>query len=78
MLKFHFVIRFHDEVEITEKVTEFTRIEEGDNYKLVIKEVTKELSGKYTCKVVNDLGENTTSSSFTVYCEYLLSYFYFL
>ncbi|XP_075215544.1 obscurin isoform X3 [Lycorma delicatula] len=60
---------FHDEVEITEKVTEFTRVEEGDNYKLVIKEVTKELSGKYTCKVVNELGENTSSSTFTVYSK---------
>ncbi|XP_046661147.1 obscurin-like isoform X1 [Homalodisca vitripennis] len=61
---------FHNEVEITEKKTEFTRIEEGDNYKLIIKEVTTELSGKYTCKVSNELGKEETSSKFTVYCKF--------
>ncbi|XP_046661140.1 obscurin isoform X2 [Homalodisca vitripennis] len=60
---------FHNEVEITEKKTEFTRIEEGDNYKLIIKEVTTELSGKYTCKVSNELGKEETSSKFTVYSK---------
>ncbi|XP_054277504.1 obscurin-like isoform X6 [Macrosteles quadrilineatus] len=60
---------FHNEVEITEKKTEFTRIEEGDNYKLIIKEVTTELSGKYSVKVVNDLGKEESTSKFTVYSK---------
>nr|CAD7572365.1 unnamed protein product [Timema californicum] len=55
-----------NEVEITEKKTEYTKIEEGDNYKLIIKEVTTELSGKYSVKVVNDLGSNESDSTFTV------------
>ncbi|GLG93475.1 Obscurin [Gryllus bimaculatus] len=60
---------FLNEVEITEKKTEYTRIEEGDNYKLIIKEVTTETSGKYTCKLVNDMGSNESSSQFTVNCK---------
>ncbi|KAG8233550.1 hypothetical protein J437_LFUL013762, partial [Ladona fulva] len=58
-----------DEVEITEKKTEYTRIEEGDNYKLIIREVTTETSGKYSCKVFNDLGSTESSCSFTVHCK---------
>lgn len=54
------------DVEITETRKEYTRIEEGDNYKLIIKEVKTELSGKYTCKVKNEFGENESSSTLTV------------
>ncbi|XP_024939523.1 obscurin isoform X4 [Cephus cinctus] len=57
---------FLGDVEITETRKEYTRIEEGDNYKLIIKEVKTELSGKYTCKVKNEFGESESSSSFTV------------
>lgn len=59
-----------DETEITEKRTEYTKIEEGDNYKLIIKEVTTELKGKYTCKVTNDLGSTETSAKLTVNCKF--------
>ncbi|XP_066993450.2 obscurin isoform X6 [Anabrus simplex] len=58
-----------NEVEITEKKTEYTRIEEGDDYKLIIKEVTIETSGKYTCKVTNEFGSSESSSTFTVNCK---------
>lgn len=66
-MKFNlYFVRYHNEVEVTEKTTEFTRIEEGDNYKLIVKEVTRELSGKYSCIVSNDLGKNDCSATFTV------------
>ncbi|XP_046753439.1 obscurin isoform X7 [Diprion similis] len=57
------------DVEITETRKEYTRIEEGDNYKLIIKEVKTELSGKYTCKVKNEFGENESSSTLTVHSK---------
>ncbi|XP_063238451.1 obscurin isoform X6 [Bacillus rossius redtenbacheri] len=55
-----------DDMEITEKRTEYTRIEEGDNYKLVIKEVTTQTSGRYSAKVANDLGSSETGCTVTV------------
>lgn len=57
---------FIGDVEITETKKEFTRVEEGDNYKLIIKEVKTELSGKYTCKLKNEYGANSSSSNLTV------------
>lgn len=57
---------FLGDVEITEKRTEYTRVEEGDNYKLIMKEVKTELKGHYTCKVQNEYGENSSSSNLTV------------
>ncbi|XP_072755043.1 protein Obscurin isoform X6 [Anoplolepis gracilipes] len=57
---------FLGDVEITEKRTEYTRVEEGDNYKLIMKEVKSELKGNYTCKVQNEYGENSSSSNLTV------------
>lgn len=57
---------FLGDVEITEKRTEYTRVEEGDNYKLIIKEVKTELKGNYTCKVQNEYGESSSSSNLTV------------
>ncbi|XP_020293629.1 obscurin isoform X3 [Pseudomyrmex gracilis] len=57
---------FLGDVEITEKRTEYTRVEEGDNYKLIMKEVKTELKGCYTCKVQNEYGENSSSSNLTV------------
>ncbi|XP_018359776.1 PREDICTED: muscle M-line assembly protein unc-89 isoform X3 [Trachymyrmex cornetzi] len=57
---------FLGDVEITEKRTEYTRVEEGDNYKLIIKELKTELKGHYTCKVENEYGENSSSSNLTV------------
>ncbi|XP_044269472.1 obscurin isoform X2 [Tribolium madens] len=57
-----------DEMEITETKTEFTRVESDDGVKLVIKEVTSELSGKYTCKLSNECGSTETSAKLTVNC----------
>ena len=65
-----------DETEITEKRTEYTRIEEGDSCKLIIKEVTTELKGKYTCKVVNDLGSIETSAKLTVNCKFRVTHYF--
>ncbi|CAH1180870.1 unnamed protein product [Phyllotreta striolata] len=57
-----------DEVEIKETRTEFTRLEMDDGVKLVIKEVTSELSGQYTCKLSNECGGAETSAKLTVNC----------
>lgn len=64
--------RFLDEMEISETRSEFTRLESDDGFQLVIKEVSSELSGQYTCKVVNELGATETSAKLTVNCRYLL------
>lgn len=61
--------RFLDEMELSETRSEFTRLESDDGFKLVIKEVTSELSGQYTCKVVNELGATETSAKLTVNCK---------
>lgn len=58
-----------DEIEISEKSTEYTKIQEEDGLTLVIKEVTSELAGKYSCKVVNEHGDIECSAKLTVNCE---------
>lgn len=60
-------------MEILESRTEFTRVESDNGAKLVIKEVTSDLSGSYKCRVTNELGETETSAKLTVNCR-LLSY----
>ncbi|KAL1518226.1 hypothetical protein ABEB36_001883 [Hypothenemus hampei] len=57
-----------DEVEIKETRAEFTRMESDDGVQLVIKEVTSELSGQYTCKLSNECGQAETSAKLTVNC----------
>ncbi|CAH0545686.1 unnamed protein product [Brassicogethes aeneus] len=57
-----------DEVEIKETRSEFTRMESDDGVKLIIKEVTSELSGQYTCKLTNECGGCETSAKLTVNC----------
>ncbi|CAH0724488.1 unnamed protein product, partial [Brenthis ino] len=54
------------DVEITEKKSIYTRVDNGSSHKLILKEVTAELSGKYSCKVTNDLGEDSCEATFTV------------
>ncbi|XP_045464007.1 obscurin isoform X4 [Harmonia axyridis] len=57
-----------DEMELTETKSEFTSIEYDDGVKLVIKEVSSSLTGKYTCKLSNECGEAETSAKLTVNC----------
>ncbi|KAL3285163.1 hypothetical protein HHI36_019282 [Cryptolaemus montrouzieri] len=59
---------YMDEMEITETKSEFSSIEYDDGVKLVIKEVTSSLTGKYTCKLSNECGEVETSARLTVNC----------
>lgn len=58
-----------DEMEITETRNEFTRIETDNGAKLVIKEVSSQLSGQYSVKVANDLGFTESSAKLTVNCK---------
>lgn len=59
-------------MEILESRAEFSRVESDNGAKLVIKEVTSDLSGSYKCKVINELGETETSAKLTVNCKQLL------
>ncbi|XP_041975028.1 obscurin-like isoform X6 [Aricia agestis] len=54
------------DVEITEKKSIYTRVDNGSSHKLILKEVSAELSGQYTCKVSNDLGSDSCQATFTV------------
>ncbi|KAL0901988.1 hypothetical protein ABMA27_007123 [Loxostege sticticalis] len=54
------------DVEITEKKSVFTRVDSGSSHKLILKEVSAEYSGQYTCKVANELGQDSCSATFTV------------
>ncbi|XP_022821456.1 obscurin isoform X5 [Spodoptera litura] len=54
------------DVEITEKKSVFTRVDSGNTHKLILKEVSAEYSGNYSCKVSNVLGEDSCSATFTV------------
>lgn len=65
--------RFLDEVEIKETRAEFTRVESDDGVQLIIKEVTSELSGQYTCKLSNECGGAETTAKLTVNCKSLHS-----
>lgn len=65
------LFRYLGETEITEKRAEYTRKEDGENYKLIIKQVATELKGKYTCKVVNDIGSAESSADLIVNCKSL-------
>nr|XP_018906231.1 PREDICTED: muscle M-line assembly protein unc-89 isoform X4 [Bemisia tabaci] len=66
---------FFNNVEITEKNTEFERTEEGPDrenvtmYKLILKDATIDKAGAYRCKVSNDLGGKETNCALTVKCK---------
>lgn len=68
--------RYYGDVEITEKKSVFSRVDNGDTHKLILKEVTAEMSGVYSCKVANDLGSDSCSATFTVKSMYIHLYFF--
>lgn len=53
-------------MEVTEKKSVFTRVDSGNTHKLILKEVSAEYSGRYSCKVSNDLGADACEATFTV------------
>ncbi|KAI5708872.1 hypothetical protein M8J76_005116 [Diaphorina citri] len=59
---------FHDKTEITEKLSEFTKVEEtdGHTYKLILSQVEREHAGKYICEVSNNLGKLKCDANFVV------------
>lgn len=59
--------RYHNETEITSKKKEYTCIEDGDTYKLIIKQATTQMSGVYKCKAKNEIGSKETSAKLTVH-----------
>ncbi|XP_029346662.1 obscurin isoform X6 [Acyrthosiphon pisum] len=57
---------FHEEEEITETTTEFTCFEDGDNFKLIIKEAKTKLAGTYKCRATNEIGTYDSEATLTV------------
>ncbi|CAG4950620.1 unnamed protein product [Parnassius apollo] len=57
---------YFGDVEITEKKSVYTRVDNGSTHKLILKEVSAELSGQYSCKVSNELGADSCQATFTV------------
>ncbi|CAH0405571.1 unnamed protein product [Chilo suppressalis] len=54
------------DVEITEKKSVFSRVDSGSTHKLILKEVSAEYSGQYSCRVANELGSDQCHATFTV------------
>lgn len=42
-------------------------MEDGDTYKLIIKQATTQMSGIYKCKAENEIGSKETSCKLSVY-----------
>ncbi|XP_060852356.1 obscurin isoform X8 [Rhopalosiphum padi] len=57
---------FREEEEITETTTEFTCFEDGDNFKLIIKEAKTKLAGTYKCRATNEIGTYDSEATLTV------------
>uniref|UniRef100_A0A1I8Q6N2 Obscurin n=1 Tax=Stomoxys calcitrans TaxID=35570 RepID=A0A1I8Q6N2_STOCA len=60
---------FIDGIEIDEKRKEFRRQEEGNDYKLIMKEATTALQGTYSVVVMNDYGKLQQECVVTVKCK---------
>lgn len=58
-----------DGVEITESRNEFEQKQEGEDFKLIIKNVSTDLQGKYSCKLKNSYGEDGCECNLTVNCK---------
>lgn len=61
---------FIDGIEIEEKRNEYRRQEDGNDYKLILKEVTTALQGSYSCVIMNDYGKLQNECKVTVNCKY--------
>jgi hypothetical protein len=68
-------LRYVGGTEVTEKRSEFIRIEEGDSFKLIVKEVTTDMAGKCMARISNELGSCESSAMFTVYSTFCSNIF---
>lgn len=62
---------FLNGVEITDKRNEFQRTSDEDTFKLILKDVTTEMDGKYKCIIKNDYGKIEDECTVTVNCKFL-------
>lgn len=60
---------FIDGIEIDEKRKDFRRIEDGDDFKLVMTEVNVGMQGTYSCVIMNDYGKIENECFVTVNCK---------
>lgn len=61
------VCRYINDSEITESRTAFVQSSSYGVWKLTLKDVSTDMTGKYTCKIANDLGATETSASYSVH-----------
>ncbi|CAG0903506.1 unnamed protein product, partial [Darwinula stevensoni] len=57
---------YYEETEITEKTTQYKKVIEENGSTLIIKKVTEELSGKYSCEAFNALGKTKSTGVLSV------------
>ncbi|XP_055374379.1 obscurin isoform X3 [Condylostylus longicornis] len=60
---------FIDGLEIDENRKEFIKKEEGDDYKLIIKEAQVNMNGRFSCSLMSDYGKLESECFVTVNCK---------
>ncbi|XP_023037819.2 obscurin isoform X1 [Drosophila willistoni] len=58
-----------DGIEIDEKRNDFRRVEEGNDFKLILNEAATNMQGNYCCKIMNDYGKLEDNCILTVNCK---------
>lgn len=56
-------------MEISEKRAEFKQTDDGENFSLVLTDVTTDMHGKYECVIKNDYGKIEDKCQITVNCK---------
>lgn len=60
---------FLDGMEISDKRTEFKQTDDGDNFSLVLTNVSTDMHGRYNCVIQNDYGKIEDNCQVTVNCK---------
>lgn len=58
-----------DGLEISQQRKEFKQVDDGENYKLILTDVTTDMHGKYKCVIKNDYGKVEDECTVTVNCK---------
>lgn len=67
VVSIYYLFRLFNDSEITESRTAFVQSSSYGVYNLTLKDVSSDMTGKYTCKIANELGTTETSASYSVH-----------